>query len=161
HHLGPSHAEDLGQSQHNHREIAGHTDRSNRFFSKVSDPIKISQQIKGLHQHARRQKCRHMQQMFGDRALSEILHFTANLLAPSTQACLRGKSRSEAGDGLLFQSISIFSIFGPLSFSHLLIWSPTFSPYMRCEQTIEQPTPSTNLKRASAASRGLVFGLRV
>src|SRR5207245_1818974 len=41
--------------------------------------------------------------------------------APSTQACLRGKSRSESGDGLLFQSISIFSIFGPLSFSHLLI----------------------------------------
>jgi hypothetical protein len=66
HQRGRSYAEHLSQRQHNHREVAGQTDRSNRFFSKVSDPIEISQQIKGLHQHARRQKCRHMQQMFSD-----------------------------------------------------------------------------------------------
>jgi hypothetical protein len=56
----------LSQRQHNHREVSSHADRSNGFVSKVSDPIQVSQQIKGLHQHARSQKRRHVQQMFGD-----------------------------------------------------------------------------------------------
>jgi hypothetical protein len=46
----------LSQRQHNHREVSSHADRSNGFVSKVSDPIQVSQQIKGLHQHARSQK---------------------------------------------------------------------------------------------------------
>src|SRR5947208_7683834 len=54
--------------------------------------------------------------------------FEDEVFASPERLSVRGRSRSEAGDGILFQSISIFSIFGPLSLSHALIGSPTFSP---------------------------------
>ena len=66
HQRGRSNTEHLSQRHHNHHKIAGHTDRSDGFFSEVSEPIEISQQVQGLHQHARSQKRRHVQQVLGD-----------------------------------------------------------------------------------------------
>ena len=72
---GCSHAQHLGECQHNHRDVARHTNRSDRFLPEASDPVEIGQQIKCLHHHAHGQKSRHVQQVPGHRDLSKILHW--------------------------------------------------------------------------------------
>ena len=48
---------------------------------RLSDPIKIGQQIERLHQHADGHERRHLQQMFGDGTLGEIFHIRRAILA--------------------------------------------------------------------------------
>ena len=71
---GCADTEHLRQRQHYHREIAGHTNRGDRFLAEMPHPIKISQQVESLHQHADREEGGHLQQVFGDGTLGEIFH---------------------------------------------------------------------------------------
>jgi len=60
---GRSHAEHLRQRQHHHHQVSRHPDGRDCFPSEPPHPIKISQQIKRLHQHTHGHERRHMQQV--------------------------------------------------------------------------------------------------
>ena len=69
-----SDAEHLRHREHDHVQVSGHANRRDGFLTETTHPKKIGEKIKRLHQHAHRHERGHVQQMFNDRTLRQILH---------------------------------------------------------------------------------------
>ena len=72
---GGADAEHLRHRQHDEHQVAADADRRHRFLAEATHPVEIDQEVEGLEQHGHQHEAGGAQQVPGDRAGGEVLHY--------------------------------------------------------------------------------------